>query len=46
MGVAGIFVAAATANGLAGLAAYLWLRRVLGIEKRASMAVLGAPAGD
>ena len=46
VGVAGIFVAAATANVLAGLAAYLWLRRVLGIEKRASMAALGVPAGD
>ncbi len=48
MGVAGIFVAAATANVLAGLAAYLWLRRVLGIEKRASLGVSTAlpAAGD
>jgi Na+-driven multidrug efflux pump len=41
--VPGIFAAAATANIIAGSTAFLWLRRVLKIERQAEMSQIAVP---
>ncbi len=44
-GVLGIFGAAVTANLITGMAAYLWLRRVLATEEKQAIApIKGLPA--
>jgi putative MATE family efflux protein len=46
LGLPGIFGAAAVANGLAGIAAYLWLRRILAGSRLGQQAAVRPEAGE
>jgi Na+-driven multidrug efflux pump len=46
LGLQGIFGAAATANGLAGITAYLWLRRMLAGDRLDQQVGARSEAGE